>query len=93
MTSGDLPGAAYRESYAQRDGVEYWLEKVGTGRQLVVKAADSAAYEGFSGSSDGDSFRADITGDNAPQCLVTELTTLQRQIIKLLGLSPTDYGH
>jgi len=34
-----------------------------------------------------------ITGDNEPQCLVTELTTLQRQIIKLLGLSPTDYGH
>ena len=34
-----------------------------------------------------------ITGDNEPQCLVTELTTLQRQIIKLLALSPTDYGH
>jgi transposase len=31
-------------------------------------------------------------GDNEPQCLVTELTTLQRQIIKLLGLSPADYG-
>jgi transposase len=34
-----------------------------------------------------------ITDDNEPQCLVTELTTLQCQIIKLLGLSPTDYGH
>jgi len=34
-----------------------------------------------------------ITGDNEPQCLVTELTTLQRQIIRLLGLSSTDYGH
>jgi len=31
-------------------------------------------------------------GDNQPQCLVTELTTLQRQIIKLLGLSPADCG-
>jgi transposase len=31
-------------------------------------------------------------GDNEPQCLVTGLTTLQRQIIKLLGLSPADYG-
>ncbi len=31
-------------------------------------------------------------GDSQPQCLVTELTTLQRQIIKLLGLSPADYG-
>jgi len=31
-------------------------------------------------------------GDNEPQCLVTELTTLQRQIIKLLGLSPAHYG-
>ena len=31
-------------------------------------------------------------GDRQPQCLVTELTTLQRQIIKLLGLSPADYG-
>jgi transposase len=34
-----------------------------------------------------------VVGDNEPQCLVTELTTLQRQIIKLLGLSPADYGH
>ena len=33
-----------------------------------------------------------IAGDDEPQCLVTELTTLQRQIIKLLGLSPADYG-
>lgn len=31
-------------------------------------------------------------GDDQPQCLVTELTKLQRQIIKLLGLSPADYG-
>ena len=31
-------------------------------------------------------------GDNEPQCLVTELTALQTQIIQLLGLSPTDYG-
>jgi len=82
MTSGDLPGAAYRESYAQRDGVEYWLEKVGTGRQLVVKAADSAAYEGFSGSSDGDSFRADITGDNALE-LRNRLPWLKPQLFGL----------
>jgi len=34
-----------------------------------------------------------ITGDNEPQCLVTELTNLQRQIINLLGTSPADYGH
>jgi hypothetical protein len=33
-----------------------------------------------------------IAGDDEPQCLVTELTTLQRQIIRLLGLSPADYG-
>ncbi len=33
-----------------------------------------------------------VVGDNEPQCLVTELTTLQAQIIKLLGLSPADYG-
>ena len=33
-----------------------------------------------------------VLGDNEPQCLVTELTKLQRQIIKLLGLSPADYG-
>ena len=32
-------------------------------------------------------------GDNEPQCLVTELTKLQRQILKLLALSPADYGH
>jgi len=34
-----------------------------------------------------------VVGDNEPECLVTELTTLQRQIIKLLGLSPAEYGH
>ncbi len=34
-----------------------------------------------------------ILGDNESQCLVTELTKLQRQIIKLLALSPADYGH
>jgi hypothetical protein len=33
-----------------------------------------------------------VIGDNQPQCPVTELTTLQRQIIKLLSLSPADYG-
>jgi len=33
-----------------------------------------------------------VVGDNEPQCLVTELTTLQAQIIKLLGLFPADYG-
>lgn len=33
-----------------------------------------------------------IVGDNEPQFLVTELTTLQREIIALLGLSPADYG-
>jgi transposase len=34
-----------------------------------------------------------IVGDNEPECLVTELTPLQRQIIKLLGLSTAEYGH
>jgi transposase len=34
-----------------------------------------------------------MVGDNEPECLVTELTPLQRQIIKLLGLSPAEYGH
>ena len=33
-----------------------------------------------------------LLGDNEPQCLVTEVTNLQRQILKLLGLSPADYG-
>lgn len=33
-----------------------------------------------------------LVGDNEPQCLMTELSKLQRQIIKLLGLSPADYG-
>jgi transposase len=33
-----------------------------------------------------------IVGDSEPQLLVTELTPLQREIIKLLGLSPADYG-
>jgi hypothetical protein len=31
-------------------------------------------------------------GDAEPQFLVTELSPLHRQIIRLLGLSPTDYG-
>ena len=31
-------------------------------------------------------------GADQSQCLVTELTKLQRQLIKLLGLSPADYG-
>ena len=31
-------------------------------------------------------------GDAEPQFLVTELTPLHRQIIRLLGLSPTNYG-
>jgi len=31
--------------------------------------------------------------DGSEQVLVTELTPLQRQILKLLGLSPTHYGH
>jgi transposase len=34
-----------------------------------------------------------VVGDNEPECLVTELTPLQRQIIKLLKLSPAEYGH
>ena len=34
-----------------------------------------------------------MVGDNEPECLVTELTPLQRQIIKLVGLSPAEYGH
>lgn len=33
-----------------------------------------------------------LVDDEEPQCLVTKLTRLQRQIIKLLGLLPTDYG-
>ena len=33
-----------------------------------------------------------IIGDHEPQCLVTEFTKLQRQIIKLLGHSPADNG-
>jgi len=33
-----------------------------------------------------------VVGDNQPQCPVTEVTTLQRQIIRLLSLSPADYG-
>lgn len=82
MTSADLPAAAYRDSYATVDGVEYWLEKVGTGRQLVVKAADSAAYAGFEGSADGDVFRADITGDNA-LALRKRLSWLQPQLFGL----------
>lgn len=61
----DLPAAAYTQSYASHDGVEYWLEKVGTDRQLVIKGADASAYEGFAGAADGDTFRADLTGDNA----------------------------
>ncbi len=31
-------------------------------------------------------------GDAEPQCLITNLSPLHRQIIRLLGLSPTDYG-
>jgi transposase len=31
-------------------------------------------------------------GDAEPQLLLTELSPLHRQIIRLLGLSPTDYG-
>ena len=65
MSIEDLPAEAYRQSYAARDGAEYWLEKVGTGRQLVVKAEDAAAYQGFAGTTDGDALRADITPDNA----------------------------
>ena len=82
MTSVDLPGAAYRESYAAKDGVEYWLEKVGTARQLVVKADDTAAYNGFSGTADGGTFRADITGDNALE-LRNRLPWLKPQLFGL----------
>lgn len=32
-------------------------------------------------------------GDAEPQGMVTELTSVQRQIVELLGLSPESYGH
>lgn len=33
------------------------------------------------------------TGDNEPQIMVTELTALQRQVLRLLHLNPDTYGH
>jgi hypothetical protein len=37
--------------------------------------------------------KVDLLCDNESKCLVTELANLLRQIIKLLALSPADYGH
>jgi hypothetical protein len=82
MSIEDLPAEAYRQSYANRDGAEYWLEKVGTGRQLVVKAADAGAYQGFAGTTDGDALRADITPDNALE-LRNRLPWLKPQLFGL----------
>lgn len=78
----DLPAAAYKDSYASVDGVEYWLEKVGTGRELVVKAADAASCSGFDGSTDGSVFRAPTSADNALE-LRNRLSWLQPQLFGL----------
>lgn len=65
MTTAELPAAAFHQSYIAHDGVEYWLEKVGTGRRLVMKGSEASAYAGFEGTADGDAFRADVTAGNA----------------------------
>lgn len=78
----DLPAAAYRQSFVQHEGADYWLEKVGTSRQLVVKASDSSAYAGLDGASDGDTFRADTTADNALE-LRNRLPWLKPQLFGL----------
>lgn len=60
-----LPESAHRSSYVSNGGAAYWLEKTAEGKQLVIEGAGPEVLDSFTGTSDGDSFRADVTGDNA----------------------------
>ena len=61
----NLPNNAIPASYLEHNGVAFWMERVGTVKQLVIGSTDSALLSGFTGSADGDSFRAPLTPDNA----------------------------
>lgn len=60
-----LPSAALAQSYVVHDGTAFWLERDATGKHLVIASTDPAVVGGFTGSADGDTFRAELTGENA----------------------------
>lgn len=61
----NLPTNAYESSLVEHEGASYWLERSGDAKELVISGADASVLDTFTGTSEGDVFRAPADADNA----------------------------